>query len=242
LDGNRNIAGCLEARAEGAGNIQMEDRYTDKTSKENEYLGADGKIYPWRPKRVAIHECGHAAAAHLLGIPIQKVIVRGSQGRTSPEELLRGTAAGLCFRGISRNPADNIAISLAGMCAEVLLLDARSLKPDDIWGEGYTSDREIVQKDLEIFPYDWTLPVSTQIDDAMNTALERTTTLVLDNERQIRRMSRALLRETRLDADAITGFLGERTDDNSMTDERLSELIAAANAGRELARRLEIAA
>jgi ATP-dependent Zn protease len=149
----------------------------------------DGKSYRrWNPRRLAIHECGHAVIARVLGIQVNKVTLVPSPG-----------GEGHCLWIIATKTEDNIAVCLAGMLAEVLLLDARLPNGEDFNTDRFAPDRRLVERFLERIP----------ASDARTLweIMERTQALVLDNKRSILKMSRVLLREKQLDAAAILAFL-----------------------------------
>jgi hypothetical protein len=186
----------------------------------NVYRGADGCWKQWIPERVAIHESGHTVVAHALNLEVGKVFIRGSDDAA----LDNHQAAGESLSRNSRYPEDNIVVAFAGVCAETLLLDKRSPNDDDFSHPAFRHDEKRIQVWIPLLPLDRTLPIDEPTDRAIATALDRAKNLVLNNERNIRRMSRLLLRDKQLDADAIVALLGPRTCDNSITDDRIREL------------------
>ena len=106
-------------------------------SQRQTYRAPNGNFYDWFPKRTATHECGHAVITHVLGVPVGEVFLVGSGDPDLETEL---DAQGIC--GASRklgnpiDPEDRIVIALAGMFAEVLLLDDRSPNADDFASGG----------------------------------------------------------------------------------------------------------
>jgi uncharacterized protein YunC (DUF1805 family) len=172
--------------------------------------------------------------AHSLGIPVDEVFLVGSGDQDLENEL---DARGIC--GVSRrrghplDPEDSIVISLAGMFAEVLLLDARTPNADDFASEIFQDDQRNIDRSLNLVLWNFSKPMNEQFARVMNRAMERTKNLVLDNERNIRKMSSVLLRERHLDADAIVRLLGERTLDTMMSAEQEEDLIRAADAAME---------
>ena len=203
-------------------------------SQRQTYRSPNGSFYQWFPKRIATHECGHAVIAHSLGIPVDEVFLVGSGDQDLENEL---DARGIC--GVSRrrghplDPEDSIVISLAGMFAEVLLLDARTPNADDFASEIFQDDQRNIDRSLNLVLWNFSKPMNEQFARVMNRAIDRAKNLVLDNERHIRKMSSVLLRERHLDADAIVRLLGERTLDTMMSAEQEEDLIRAADAAME---------
>ena len=112
-----------------------------------------------------------------------------------------GTASGgECVMDIASTAADNIVIGLSGLFATCLLNDAHLPNLTDFDSVEFSHDlykiRTLRASDPSI------------TDDVMTALKEQTTNLVLDNERDIRKVARALLEKKRLNEDDIVAMLG----------------------------------
>ena len=189
------------------------------------YTAPNGKSYQWFPKRSATHECGHAVIAHVLGVPVNEVFLVGSGDPEKEDRLDRSELCGACVkRGNAIDPEDNIVIAFAGDAATVLLLDARSPNLDD-YSEGQNGDDfGVIRHFLQFVPAVVDDTSHQNVSQWLAKRLDRTKNLVLDNERNIRKMSRVLLKERQLDSDAIVRLLGERTLDTLISAEQEEDM------------------
>ena len=177
------------------------------------YTSQDGTICGWNTKIVTLHESGHAVVSHRLGVRVTSVSIHGS----GDPELERREMDGACLNHLAATAADNIVIGLAGVFAACLLGYARSPNVSDIEAVGFLDDRN----DLQI----WRASDPSITDDVLTSLIEQTKTLVLDNERDIRKVARALWKKKILNKDDIVAMLGARTRDNVMSADQQQELV-----------------
>ena len=177
------------------------------------YTAADGQRCAWNPKIVILHESGHAVVSHRLGVRVTSVSIHGS----GDPELERREMDGACLNYLAATAADNLVIGLAGVFAACLLGYARSPNENDINSVGFLDDLN----NIKVFHA--SDPSIT--DDVMTAVKEQTKTLVLDNERDIRKVARALWKKKILNEDDIVAMLGARTQDNVMSADQQEELV-----------------
>ena len=177
------------------------------------YTGKNGKKYWWDPKSVCLHESGHCVVAHRIGVRVTRIAILGSGQPHTDDGKPEG---GFCEITKASTAADNIVIGFGGVFATCLLMASHLPNLTDFASDENSHDLHRIRM------YRASDPSIT--DDVVGDLKEQTKNLVLDNERDIRKVARALWKKKLLNEDDIVELLGARTRDNVMTDESLREL------------------